>query len=138
MPRKKEVIGVTKENGKQKQKKEGISCHQCHHPHKLDEAIKCNECVMSYGVSCLTRHYPGEDFKVRRWICPHCRKICNCLACLKSLCANCKKKLISDQYINNLGYTLLLLLFFIFTVTTSKPKINYQVQFNDGILKKRL
>ncbi|XP_013586123.1 PREDICTED: cell division cycle-associated protein 7-like [Brassica oleracea var. oleracea] len=65
------------------------NCHQCHKM-RSDADGNCvtkkgaTTCVLKYCPKCLLTRYGeiGEELAVNdNWVCPKCRKICNCSWC---------------------------------------------------------
>lgn len=68
-----------------------VTCHQCKLSKPLSAAMCCcnittHRCTKKYCWSCLWNRYtlhPVDCLTQRHWVCPSCRGVCNCKACVR-------------------------------------------------------
>ena len=77
-----------------------VTCHQCKLSKPIHAAMCCRnvtedcshrkhtvrKCTKKYCWSCLWNRYalqPADCLTQKRWVCPSCRGMCNCKACLR-------------------------------------------------------
>ncbi|KAJ5570382.1 uncharacterized protein N7459_009812 [Penicillium hispanicum] len=70
-------------NGNNKTKDIG-SCHMCRNTELSWKMAKCTKCHLQYCYAVLFRAFdilPHVPMETRRWLCPRCKKNCNCDSC---------------------------------------------------------
>ncbi|KAJ5653480.1 hypothetical protein N7490_000483 [Penicillium lividum] len=74
---------------KRKTSKKGAgtgSCHMCRNVEPSWKLASCSSCQLKYCYAILYRAFdtpPQEAMERSHWLCPRCRKVCNCTACQK-------------------------------------------------------